>query len=359
MDKQRQDITHFILRTLVALLPVVLLVISYVISDPFEVVHRYSGQAVTVGDTVQPNPNGHYIAWEGFQYYHPSQQFNAFILGSSISKPFMAAAWARYLPDSARIYHFTASGETLIGIRDLLQRLTTDGVTLSHVLVVMETDMLRRATHNDQKPLILHPEVSPSVSWWQFHRVFFNAFRDPDYFIYAMHPSKATIDHLIAHAKITRVMQSIRNDTLNENYNTHLDSLIESEGLSYFDRPGRRWLINMHVRPEPQSLAIDPNVERVLREIAHLLSTHCPDYRIIVPPCYRKPALAALDHHMLCEIMGDEHVFDFSNDSDLVLDLTNYYDGSHITTRCCNTLLDRAYQQDSLLRLWQLTKPTH
>ena len=74
-----------------------------------------------------------------------------------------------------------------------------------------------------------------------------------------------------------------------------------------------------------------------------LLRDNHVDYVVIVPPRFRSQPMAALDHAALCDILGEEHVHNYSGDSTLVNDLHSYYDGVHILTHRCTELIDRSY----------------
>ena len=124
---KQKGFTKFVLRSLLALLPVALFVGLYMVVDPFRVVHPYNGVSIAEGDTLERIPNKRYVAVEGLKYYNPDRHYDSFIFGSSISSNFTAAAWKKHLPDSASVYHFTAGAETLSGIRDELRYLLDNG----------------------------------------------------------------------------------------------------------------------------------------------------------------------------------------------------------------------------------------
>ena len=76
-----------------------------------------------------------------------------------------------------------------------------------------------------------------------------------------------------------------------------------------------------------------------------MVNSHHIDCVVIVPPQFRKAALSPIDHVVLCEIMGEDRVNDFSNDDELIHDLHSYYDGVHILTFRCSELIDRCYNR--------------
>ena len=196
-------------------------------------------------------------------------------------------------------------------------------------------------------PFVPHPEVSPEMSWLHFHRVHFNALRDPDMLMYNLWPTQTVADRLLADAKMNRV-PCARNEVMNEDYSTALDTMVINHPDEFFaDVP---WLVNMVPNPDPMPLSIGPEAEAMLRDIRQLLDEHHVDYIVIVPPRYRVMGLSGIDHVVLCEIMGKDHVFDYSCDNELMNDLQSYYDGMHMVTHRCTELIDRAYHNSPLGR---------
>lgn len=345
--KQR-GFKKFVLRTLLALTPVIAYVGLYLVMDPFKVVHRYNGISVEPGDTLERIPNKRYVAVEGLKYYNDSLHYDSFIFGSSLSSNFSVDAWKKHLPDTASVYHFTAGAEPLEGIRDELRYLFDNHVNVRHVLLVMEEEMYRRGTRYEEMPYVPHYDVSPKITWLDFQRVHFNAFRDPDILLYQFFPSLVA-SKLVEDGKMQTVPSGGRNELANEDLENVLDSIIISDPDKYFST--MPWLVEMQPLPDPMPLSIGAKAEATLREIADMLNEHHVDYLVIVPPRFRTQPLLPLDHALLCEIMGEEHVNDFSGDSTLIHDLHSYYDGLHILTYRCSELIDRCYENRRLPHL--------
>ena len=342
---EKRDFLRFILRVMAACTPFALLLALYLVRDPFGVVHRYDGVSVHPGDTLERIPNKRYVAVEGLKFHGAERGYDSFIFGSSLSTNFTAAAWGGHLPDTSFVYHFTAGGEPLVGIRDELRYLYGTGARVSHVLLVIEEEMYRRPTRYGELPYVPHYDVSPDVSWIDFHLVHFNAFRDPELFLYSLWPS-LTADKLVPDGKMQPVPVSGHDELANEDRNDAKDSLLLTDPDAYFaDVP---WLVEMQPLPNPMPLVIEGDAERLLREIADMLHGHGTDYLVIVPPRFRTQGLLPLDRALLCEIMGERRVHDFSSDSVLVHDLHSYYDGMHILIHRCTQLIDRSYREQEL-----------
>ena len=336
----------FVLRTLLALTPVVAYVVLYLAIDPFRVVHPYNGTSVEAGDQLERIPNKRYVAVEGLKYYNDSLHYDSFIFGSSLSSNFSVAAWKKHLPDSARVYHFTAGAEPLEGIRDELRYLFDHGVPVRHALLVMEEEMFRRPKRYGEMPYVPHWDVSREITWLDFQRVHFNAFRDPYILIYNFFPSLVE-DKLVEDGKMQTLPSSGHNEVTNEDSSLKLDSILLSDPEKYFSE--YPWLAEMKPLPNPMPLNIGGKTEVLLREIADMLNEHHSDYIVIVPPRFRTQGLLPLDYEVLCEVMGRQRVFDYSWDSTLVHDLYSYYDGMHMLTYRCSELIDRCYYEGPVL----------
>ena len=337
---QKKGFRKFVLRSLLALLPVAVYVALYLVLDPFRVVHPYDGIAIPAGDSLDRIPNKRFVSLEGFKIYDPQEHFDSFIFGSSISTNFLASSWQRHLPAGSKVYHFTESAQTLTGIRDELRWLVNNDVNFRHALLIMEEEMFQRPKRYREMPFIPHYKVSPEVNRLDFHLVHFNALRDVDMLLYAIHP-QWSVDRLIADGKMA-LAPSGRNEVLNEDYSTEYDSLICHDPDKYY--AAMPWLETMPSLPYPMPLSINADAETVLRDIAAILRENDIDYVVIVPPRYQSPALSQLDHALLCEIMGDEHVNDFTGDSAMVHDLHCFYDGIHVITPRCTDMIDRCYE---------------
>ena len=342
---RQPGIKKFVCRSLLALLPVALFAVIYLVVDPFKVVHPYDGISIAPGETLERMPNKRYVAVEGLKYYNPTRHYDSFIFGSSISSNFTAAAWAKHLPDSASIYHFTAGAETLSGIRDELRYLIDHDIPVRHALMIMEEEMFSRPKRYEEMPFVPHYDVSPAITRLHFHRLHFNAFRDPYIFLYKLWPTQGLADKLVEDGKMSTI-PSGRDELINEDSSRGLDSLILGNPEQYYGE--RMWLVDMVPTPDPKPLSIGDEAQQTLREIADMLNSHHIDCVIIVPPQFRKSALSAIDHAILCEIMGEDRVNDFSGDDELIHDLHSYYDGVHILTYRCSQLIDRCYSRRQL-----------
>ena len=332
---------RFVMLSLLALLPILLLVSVYVIRDPFGVLSPYNGKAPATVDTVQLTVNTGYLSTESFRYFEPSRHYDSFIFGSSLSGYYRIQDWQKHLPSGASAFHFNASRETLHGILNKLNYLKRQGVIVKNALIVMEDEMLKRMPLDGDILYVQHPLTASNVSWWKFHQLYFNAFRHPELAAYTIYPSAATTRLVLEKGYATTDIPD-RIEALNESYYGSIDSIIAADPEAFFTPDHlARYRQPMRLMPCPDK--VTPQTETLLKDIAAALACQGTDYQIIIPPHYAWEAISSHDLFKLEQIFGMERVHDYSHDAAMGTDLHYYYDDGHLTARQCARLMDSAY----------------
>lgn len=331
---------RFVLRSLLALFPVLAVVALYVIKDPFHVVKPYRDRIFNSGDSVSLTVNWGIVSVESFKYFYPQYKFDSFIFGSSLSGYYRISDWQRHLPADARPFHFNANRETLEGILNKLNYLIRQGVTINHALLVIEDEMLQRRPLDKEALYVQHPQTSDDVSWWQFHQLFFNTFRRPAIIAYSICPQAMTRYVIEKRFATTEIID--RDEHINEGTYHWADSVIDVNP-DFFYTPEHMARYTRHQRVEPCPPKINSTVESQLRAIKDALDKQGTDYRIIIPPHYSYEAINGSDLYKMEWIFGADRVHDFSHDHRLASDLHYYYDSGHLIARECARLMDSAY----------------
>lgn len=344
--RSKQGLKRFVLLSLLALLPVLLLVGLYVVKDPFHVLRSYDGNAPAPTDSVQLTVNTGYVSTEAFRFFEPSRHFDSFIFGSSLSGYYRVKDWATHLPQDASPFHFNASRETLQGILNKLEYLDRCGVTVKHALIVMEDEMLKRRPLDSDVLYVQHPLTAPNVSWWEFHQLYFNAFRHPELVAYTLWPSTATTRFVLDKGYATTDIPD-RIEPINEGFYRWADSVIAVNPDAFFSPEHlARW--DQPMRKMPFLDKITPDVLGLLTAIAGVMNRLGTDYQIIIPPHYAWEAISSNDLYTLEKIFGMERVHDYSHDAIMGSDLRFYYDDGHLISSQCARLMDSAYNAASL-----------
>lgn len=341
----RQSFKRFVLLSMLALLPVFLLVALYLVKDPFHVVKPYKGKVYNPGDTIALTINWGHVTIESFKYFDPQGHFDSFIFGSSLSGYYRIKDWAPYLPEDAHPFHFNASRETLDGIYNKLNFLISRGVKIKNALIVMEDEMLRRRPLDSDVLFVQHPQTAPQVSWWEFHQLYFNAFRRPELVGYLLWPAVLTQTVLDKGYATTDITDRI--EPINEGYYAWADSVIAVNPDAFFTQEHiKKYTLPLMELPCPPK--IQGWVGATLKDIAKLLNEQGTDYQIIIPPHYGYEAIDSQDLLYLERIFGSARVHDFSHDPEMGSELRHYYDDGHLIAQDCARLIDSAYQAVTL-----------
>lgn len=341
----RQGMKRFVLRSLLALSPVLLLVLFYIVRDPFHVVKPYKGSVYQPGDTLSLTTNWGHVTVESFKFFDPQAHFDSFIFGSSLSGYYRIKDWQRHLPANAVPFHFNATRETLHGILNKLRWLDDRGVKINHALIIMEDDMLNRKPLDSDVLYVQHPQTAPNVSWWEFHQLFFNAYRHPELVAYLICPGPMTqrvLDKGYATTDITT-----RIEPINEGYYRWADSVIAVNPDAFFT-PEHTARYHHDITNMPFQSKITPEVESLLNGIADVLTRQGTDYHIIIPPHYATEAIDSQDIYALECIFGPQRVHDYSHDAEMGSNLRYYYDDGHLIAQQCARLMDSAYHSVTL-----------
>lgn len=343
---RKKGITRFVMLSLLALLPVLLVFGLYVFKDPFNVIRPYDGNAPASADTVQLTVNTCYVSTEAFRYFEPTRHFDSFIFGSSLSGYYRIQDWVPHLPADASPFHFNASRETLQGILGKLNYLERCGVTVKNALIVMEDEMLKRMPLDGDVLYVQHPLTAPNVSWWKFHQLYFNAFRHPELVAFTLLPSAATTRLVLDKGYATTDIPD-RIKPINEGYYRWADSVIAVNPDAFFT-PEHLARYDQPMRQMPYPDKITPAVNELLTSIADALKRHNTDYQIIIPPHYAWEAISSNDLYTLEQIFGMERVHDYSHDPKMGTSLRYYYDDGHLIAQECARLMDSAYSSTSM-----------
>ena len=339
-----RPIKKFVLRTLLAALPVFLLVAFYIVRDPFHVVHPVTKNAAQCDSVIAGN-NAGFTSVETYLAHDSEQHYDSFIFGSSMSQNFKARYWQPYIGKDASILHFDQSAETLEGIINKMRFLNEHGTTIKNALIVIEEKLLRLKPVENDILFAQHPSTTSACNWFNFHCIFFNALRNTTMLRKALLNSFDKENELKKKELNDRIADRI--DITNEVYYPIIDSLIEHDPGKFFTP--ERLASRLHaVLPAQLAPAIDEKVEAQLLTIKELLESNGTNYIIIVPPCNHKPSLMETDLWVMKAVFGQDKVHDFSSTPRYINNERLYYDrDAHLITAECKVLLDIAYKEQA------------
>lgn len=338
---KRGSITYFILRSVLAALPLVALVALYVVKDPFGVVKPYKPLQLADG-VPHLSYNMGYVTVENYKLNNPSRHYDSFIFGSSMSQNYRVEFWRKYLPANASPLHFDASFESIEGILDKMRYLNSQGTEIKNAIIVIEENMFARTPHDEDLLYARHPATTSPTKWPEFHYTFFKAYKNKldvvKYLVWPARYEKELLDKRILSAKAP-----LRNEIYNEELWPGMDTVIAKNPDEFFT--AERLKAN-DINPIAEIEA--PNLSQrnivLLKEMAKLLKKNGTDFVIIIPPRYKRRVAHELDLLTMREIFGEGRVFDFTRCTAISLNPRCFYDQpAHPIPQVCEKILDSVY----------------
>ena len=116
--------------------PLLLLVLSYIVFDPFHILYAYADYP----DNYAKSLNRDRISTQMFLNNNPKYQYKSFIFGSSRSSVFYANDWGKYINDT-NVFHFDASCETVSAIDAKLKYIDKAENSIKNALFVWDNSI--------------------------------------------------------------------------------------------------------------------------------------------------------------------------------------------------------------------------
>ncbi|MBD3409351.1 MAG: hypothetical protein GF419_04025, partial [Ignavibacteriales bacterium] len=130
---------RFVLRTLLAALtPVLVIVVSFVVFDPFKIFYdydEYSPYYFAVSRSL--------ISTKTFDKNYEKERFDSFIFGDSRVVGFQTDYWKKYLPEGASPFVFMSAGESLYGMWLKVKYVDEKGLKIKNAILLISDTILK------------------------------------------------------------------------------------------------------------------------------------------------------------------------------------------------------------------------
>jgi hypothetical protein len=331
----------FLLRILVFALPIVALGMLYLVEDPFKVIHEYSNYRPSVQSLAVPLNQG-MVSTSVFEQNQGSADYNAFIFGSSRSMFYQEVDWKKHLPSNARVFHFDASSETIVGILHKLDYVVKSGCEVRHALVIIDGNTFESKQLFNEHLFMEDPRLIGYKNLISFQSAHWMAFLDrgflkayADYRITGEAKPYMSAQGVLDHRPF--VYDSISNEVRYEYY----EALIASGDYYTEDRMKPFYVRDAKLRFA--SPVITAEREVLLAAMARQFSSMRTEYFIVISPLYNQIKMNALDVVKLKQIFSEQRVYDFSGVNRFTADYSHYYERSHYRPFVAAMVLDSIY----------------
>lgn len=331
---------RFILRLTVFVFPIaallILSIVFYIFTDPFEVVWRYDTHLNSTSD-YQITTNRDFKSTQLFLLNYKKNNYDSFILGNSRSLFYQIESWNKYIKGNG--FHFDASNESLYGVDCKLRLLSGLDVKIKNVLIVLDTGLLRQVKNSEGHLFVKHPMLSKE-SYLTFHYKMFRGFFPNAVIAYADLFFNGKKKYMLKYGIMDTIWEhdSKTNQLKLDLYDHQIKT---NPGLYYSDKINdfhKRAVFTVYSEP-----VIQTQQERLLKNINTLLKIHKTNFKIIISPLYDQVKINKRDLNYLKNLFGSENVYDFSGINKITSDYHNYYETSHYRPVVCDSILKIIY----------------
>jgi hypothetical protein len=331
----RQFIVRVIHFSLIGIIPLTGLLVSYIYFDPFKVLKQYDDYSSVV------IPNRDYVSTVMFIKNNRKNRYNSFIFGSSRTLAFRPHSWLEYLSDDDKPFMFDASAESIYGIYKKLKYLDSTNVPIKNALIIICRDVTFKNDKNQKGHLyIKHPATSGENSL-TFQLEFFKAFLNPKFFLnyYSyriLGNYKPFMSGYIENKKITY-------DTLtNEPILLDQENEIIQNSAQYYERKKGVFYERVVEKIDPIQRITNKHLF-MLKEVKRILIKNNTNYKIVLSPLYEQTKFNHSDLLTLQDEFGDR-LYDFSGTNAFTENKVNYYETSHFRPSVGDSIIKFIYR---------------
>lgn len=324
-------------------IPIVVLLVVYVITDPFKTLRPFSLQYFD-------ETNRDYLSSELFMRNNPNYHYNSFIFGSSRCNGFNTYHWKHYLPDDSRQYLFQAWGETLTGIEQKIEYLDKNGNDIDNAIVLLDIPGSFAAEQLPKSVVSLkHYKFSgQSVMAFQAH-LFYGFIQKPSKWVSSIKGTFSSTIHAFPVDTITNdwgIFQDVDIDC--QPQKDSLSNLTEKTRAIFLKQIGDANYTENDLKES--NCLINSEFEKQLHRIKEIFDKHDTDYRIVISPayCYTHPSINREDLKVLQRIFGEAKVFDYSGKNEITTDCYNFTDRNHFGQSVGWQIIEDTYNKSIL-----------
>ena len=326
-------LTYF---SLIGIILILSLFLSYLYYDPFKVSRHYD-------DYSYPYviPNRDYISTTMFINNYKKNNYNSFIFGSSRTLAFRPNSWSKFLSVKDNPFMFDASGESIYGIYTKLKYLDSKNVEIKNALIILCRDCSFSQTENHKGHLFVkHPATSGEDNL-SFQFDFFKAFLSPkflfNFYSYKILGNyKPFMSGYIENRKITF-------DTLTNEINIiDQETEIIQNPAEYYAK--RNELFYSRIGEKTDSIQrINKKQIFMLKEVKRILEKNNTNYKVVLSPLYEQIKFNHSDLLLLKNEFGN-NLYDFSGKNSFTDNKTNYYETSHFRPNVGDSIFKIIYK---------------
>lgn len=326
----------FFKRVLLFCSPFLLLLLIYLVSDPFKILYNYDNYNI---DTYI-HKNRDFISTEMYLKNSKIYIYDSFIFGSSTALYIPPSVWGKYISTSNNIFSFDASGENIVGIWSKIKYIHDTDHQIKNAVIIFDTGYTFDKFINDNPIFIKHYKVYPS-SRFNFHYKYFLNFLNLKFIIPFIHYKIS--NHFYPYMTNMFVYRFFYFDVVtNEMHPFGRINELKTDSLNYY-KNRKELFQSRSTKPRETEAQINADHILMLKEIKEIFVRDSTDFRIVITPLFNRIAFNRNDLNILQIIFGEKKVFDFSGINKYTEKVSNYYDTLHFKKYVGAEILDSIY----------------
>ena len=332
---------QYLLKLLLFLSPILLIVGTYVVLDPFKVIWHYDNY--NSSESVISMNRG-FVSTSVFHNQNDSAHYDSFIFGNSTSRAFYVDEWQKYIGTNTHCFHFDAMIGSVKGMYLKVKYVDEHKAKIKNALVILDHKLLGKT--NFQSHLFIQPPaLTHNENFVRFHWVNFLSFLNFKFI-------KALIDYKIS-GRFKPYMEDVLNvhnhisyeKGTNEEREDYAEHLIS---IGQYYTPERCAKFDSKQHPGTTDVAhIDKEKRQMMKEMADIFKRHHTRVKVVVSPFYDQVLINPADLQCLHDIFGKENVYDFTGPNKWNSDYHNYYDAVHYRPQVATEILNIIYSEPS------------
>lgn len=330
----------FLIKCILFSLPLWIVLLPYVVKDPFKVLYHYDNYYPADGNDYYVNTNRGFVSTQMYIQNKDKFHYDSFIFGSSRSHVFCIDEWKKYIGDTTSCFHFDGYGESLYMIHAKIKYV--DGKSpMRNVLLPIDYEVLSQIEQDYGHLWVAHPALVEG-NWGAFQMAHLRAYLTPK-FLFAYWDLFLTGESkpYMFDEQIIENADTVYNIAYNERSNR--EPVIERFDDSYYAE--KNMTFPKRNGEECCPMIIGDKQKLMLREIRDVWERNGANYRVLINPGYDQKRLSEEDIAYLKELFG-EYMVDFSGRNIWTEDYHYYSDPSHFNTYISNEMLRIAYMDD-------------
>jgi hypothetical protein len=327
-------LTNFTKKLLLFVSPLLLLMLGYVVFDPFQILRNYEAYPTNFAKSL----NRDRISTQTFLNNNKQYHYKSFIFGSSRSSVFYAKNWGQHINDNTP-YHFDASCETVSGIATKLKFIEENGNQMDNALFVLDRSIFSYEQDTLGSVFVQDYRVS-GLPWWKYHLIFVNTYFSKGFFVafYDYFLSGNFKDYMRSFLEFRKITYT---PVVNDFVFTSYIEQIKRDSVNYYNQPNffyERSKEKQLVKP-----VIKPYQLKYIQQIKEVLTRKHTKYKIVLGPTYDQHYFNEEDLKILIQYFGKENIYDFSGINEYTNDKTNYYEIYHYKPNVANDIMEKIY----------------